>query len=184
MGFSLSRAHSRTRARSLSPLSQIVTTVNPGVERKACISRQFENHNAGKRLAAVKLRETPRYERQAHGGLNNTPIVSVLAIRPRRHANVQQAHVHVAGSGPAPQLSFATDIIDFVAAAAGAKRQARFMLPITAQDIASCCLALVVTASTVLARHVKPQTILMPDCTCLPKDSVTVVLPTLPRPPL
>jgi hypothetical protein len=179
MGFSSSRAHSHTRARSLSPLSQIVTTVNPGVERKACLSRQFENHNAGKRLAAVKLRG----ERQAHVGLNNnTPIVSVLAIR---DANVQQAHVHVAGNGPAPQLSFTTDIIDFVAAAAGAKRQACSTQPTTAQDIASCCLALVVTASTVLARHVmKPQAIVMPDCTCLPKHSVTVILSTLPRPPL
>ena len=146
MGLSSSRAHSHTRARSLSPLSQIVTTVNPGVERKACISRQFKNHNAGKRLAAVRLRN----ECQAHGRLNNnTPIVSVLAIRPRRDANVQQAHVHVAGNGPAPQLSFAIDIIDFVAAAAGAKRRARSTHPIRAQDIASWCLALVVTASTV-----------------------------------
>jgi hypothetical protein len=36
-----------------------------------------------------------------------------------------------------------------------------------------------------LARHVmKPQTTVMPDCTCLPKHSVTVILSTLPRPPL
>ena len=45
-------------------------------------------------------------------------------------------------------------------------------------------LSLVVTASTVLARHVKPQTTVMPNCTCMPKDSVAVLLSTLPRPPL